>query len=175
LILDFILGAILFLSILAVPSVKRIHNALKGTRHLKRYTRVAKMSFLAWAALLIILFILVFVEKICPAVYNTTHIATILNNVNQLINTLQFYAAFQLLIAVEFLMKLGSGRKEIHSYDIDKESSNDPAPDAHASSPSTRELFRLDIPISPISEPSCDQSSDIFSPGWKKRKSESRG
>jgi hypothetical protein len=110
------------------------------------------------------LIILVFVEKFSPSVYNTTHIALILNNLNQLINTLQFYAAFQLLISVDFLMKLGSERKVIYSVAIDDESRSDPASDAHASSPSMQELFRLNAPISSIDEPSRDQSSVIFSP-----------
>jgi hypothetical protein len=164
LILDFILGSILFLSFLTVPAVKRILKALEGTRHLERYTNVARVGFWSWASLLTVLIILVFVEKFCPSVYNTTHIALILNNLNQLINTLQFYAAFQLLIAVDFLMKLGSQRKVIYSVAIDVESRSDPASDAHASSPSMQQLFRLDAPISSIDEPSRDQSSEIFSP-----------
>jgi hypothetical protein len=101
---------------LTVPAVKKILEELKGTRHLKRYTRVARTGFWAWFSLLVILVILVFIEKLSPAVYNTTHIALILNSVARLVNTLQFYAAFQLLRAVEFLMKLGSGRKKIHSF-----------------------------------------------------------
>jgi hypothetical protein len=123
------------------------------------------MSFSAWASLLTVLIILVFVQKFVPAVHSTTHIATIINNFTQLVNTLQFYAAFQLLIAVEFLMKLGSGRKEIYTSPVDVESRSDPASDARASSPSTREMFRLDNPISSISGPSCDLSTDIFERG----------
>jgi hypothetical protein len=164
LILDFILGSILFSSFLTVPAVKKVLHSLRGTRHLERYTNVARVGFWSWASLLTVLIILVFVEKVCPSVYNTTHIALILNKVNQLINTLQFFAAFQLLIAVEFLMKLGSGRKMLNSFPVDVESRSDPASDAHASSPSMQEMFRLDVPISPISGPSCDQSSDNFSP-----------
>jgi hypothetical protein len=95
---------------------------------------------------LLILIILVSVEKFEPAVYKTTHIALILNNLNQLLNTLQFYAAFQLLIAVDFLMKLGSQRKVINSVAIEDESRSDPASDADPSTPSMRELFRIDDP-----------------------------
>jgi hypothetical protein len=150
LILDFLFGSILFYSFLTVPAVKRILKELEGTRHLERYTKVARIGFVSWAALLIILIILVSVEKFVPAVYKTTHIALILNNLNQLINTLQFYAAFQLLIAVDFLMKLGSQRKVINSVAIDDESRSDPASDAHASSPSMRDMFRVstDHPLS---------------------------
>jgi hypothetical protein len=146
LILDFIFGSILFLSFLTVPAVKRILQALEGTRHLERYTNVARVGFWSWASLLTVLIILVFVEKFLPAVYNTKHIALILNNFNQLINTLQFYAAFQLLIAVDFLMKLGSERKKIRTNDRreDIESRSDPASDANPSSPSMEELFRID-------------------------------
>jgi hypothetical protein len=158
LILDFILGSILFLSFLTVPAVKRILRELEGTRHLERYTNLARVGFWSWATLLTILIILVFVEKFCPAVYSTTHIALILNSLNQLVNTLQFYAAFQLLIAVDFLMKLASGRKRIDTRP-DVESRSDPASDARCSGSEMQELFRMDHPISPMSEP-----SDIFSP-----------
>jgi hypothetical protein len=68
-------------------------------------------------------------------------------------------------------MKLGSGRKEIYSSPVDVESRSDPASDAHASSPSMRELFQHS-PVSDILEPSCDQNSEIYSPGGM---SESRG
>jgi hypothetical protein len=120
---------------------------LKNLRELdlKRYTRVARTGFWAKFSLLVLLVFLVFVEKLSPAVYNTTHIALILNSVTQLVNTLQFYAAFQLLRAVEFLMKLGSGREKIYSFADDVESRIDPASDANASSPSARELFSLDF------------------------------
>jgi hypothetical protein len=169
LILDIIFGSILFLSFLTVPAVKRILRELEGTRHLERYTKVARVGFWSWATLLTVLTILVFVEKFCPAVYNTTHIALILNSLNQLVNTLQFYAAFQLLIAVDFLMKLGSGRKRIDTRP-DVESRSDPASDARFSGSEMQELFRMDHPIIPMSEPSRDQSSDIFSPARKTRK-----
>jgi hypothetical protein len=142
--LDFIFGSILFLSFLTVPSVKKALYNLRGTRHLEKYTRRVKTWFSIWAALLLSLIILVFIEKFVPGVYRTTHIALILNNCNQLINTLQFYAAFQMLRAVDFLMKLGSGRKAINSFPVDDESRSDPASNAHASSPSMREMFRID-------------------------------
>jgi hypothetical protein len=145
-ILDFVFGSILFLSIFSIPSVKNVIYAIRGTRHIERYTRRAKTFFSIWATLLVILVILVFVENFVPGVYRTTHIALILNNVNQLINTLQFYAAFQLLIAVDFLMKLGSGKKKINSIVIEDGSGSDPASDAHASSPSMQELFQLENP-----------------------------
>jgi hypothetical protein len=149
LILDFIFGSILFYSFLSVPAVKRILKALEGTRHLERYTKKARIGFVSWAALLLILIILVSVENFEPAIYKTTHLALILNNVNQLLNTLQFYAAFQLLIAVDFLMKLGSRRKVINSFVIDDESRSDPASDADPSTPSMREMFRMnDAPSS---------------------------
>jgi hypothetical protein len=159
LILDFIFGSILFYSFMTVPSVKRVLLSLQGTRHLKRYTKVARIGFVSWAALLLILIILVSIEKFEPAVYKTTHIALIFNNFNQLINTLQFYAAFQLLIAVDFLMKLGSGKKVINSIAIDDGSRSDPTSDAHASSPSMREIFRMDDPPSydPLSSGLGDQ------------------
>jgi hypothetical protein len=150
LILDFIFGSILFLSFLTVPSVKRILESLKGTRHLKKYTTKARIGFLSWAAFLLILIVLVSVEKFEPAVYKTTHIALIMNNFNQLINTLQFYAAFQLLIAVDFLMKLGSRRKRIRTFarSEDVASRSDPASDADPSTPSMREMFRMEDPLS---------------------------
>jgi hypothetical protein len=143
LILDFLFGIILFPSVLAVPSVGKILHDIRGTRHLKKYTIRAKLSFLAWTSLLTVLIILVFMEKFCPSVYNTTHIALILNNLNQLINTLQFYAAFQLLIAIEYLMKLGSKRKVINSLAIEGESKSDKASDGKASTPSMEELFKI--------------------------------
>jgi hypothetical protein len=164
LILDFIFGTILFFSFLTVPAVKRILRTLEGTDHLERYTNVARAGFWSWASLLTVLIILVFMEKFIPAVYNTTHIAVILNSLNQLINTLQFYAAFQLLIAVDFLMKLGSRRKVVNSFAVDVESRADPASDARASTPSMQRMFQLENPSSE-SQPSSYRESDIFSPG----------
>jgi hypothetical protein len=160
LIVDFVLGCILFAAFLTVPAVKKILVALQGTSHLKRYTRVARTGFWAWLSLLVFLVFLVFVEKLSPAVHNTTHIALILNGVNQLVNTLQFYAAFQLLRAVEFLMKLGSGRKKIYTFADDVESRSDPASDANASSPSARELFQIDAPYSNIESSGAGSSYD---------------
>jgi hypothetical protein len=148
LILDFIFGTILFLSFLTVPAVKKILKTLEGTRHLERYTKIARFGFCSWAALLIFLVILVFIEKFSPAVYRTTHLALILNSLNQLINTLQFYAAYQLLIAIEFLMKLGSQRKVVNSFAVDVESRADPASDANPSTPSMQRMFQLDNPDS---------------------------
>jgi hypothetical protein len=142
LILDFIFGSLLFASFLTVPKVKKVLKDLEGTRHLERYTKVAKNGFIAWTTLLISLIILVFVEKFTPSVYRTTHIALILNNLNQLINTMQFYAAFQFLRAVEFLMKLGSGRKQINSFVIDDASRSDVASDADPS-PSMKDMFLI--------------------------------
>jgi hypothetical protein len=143
LILDFILGLILLASFWTVPAVKKIILQIKGTRHLERYTKKARAFFTFWLSLLCLLIILVFTGKLAPAVYRTTHIALILNNLTQLINTIQFYAAFQLLRVAEFLMKLASGRKRINSYAIE-ESKSDPAPDASYSTPSAQDLFRLD-------------------------------
>ena len=59
-----------------------------------------------------ILVLLVCVEQFLPAVYTTTHIALILNNVNQIINTLQFIAAFEVLGAMELLMRLSTNRMD---------------------------------------------------------------
>jgi hypothetical protein len=146
LILDYIFGLILVASFMKVPSVMRILEAMQGTRHLERYTKVARTGFLAWTALLLTLIIFVFVENFVPAVYKTIHIALILNNINQVLNTLQFYSAFQLIRAVEFLMMLASGRKRINSYAVYDESRSDPASDAAPSTPSQIALFRIENP-----------------------------
>jgi hypothetical protein len=154
LILDYIFGLILVASFMKVPAVKRILEAMQGTRHLERYTKVARTGFFAWTALLLALIILVFVENFVPAVYKTTHIALILNNINQILNTLQFYSAFQLLRAIEFIMKLATGRKKLQSRAyIEGPSSSDAASDAIFSTPSMRELFSMGNPSSSNESP----------------------
>lgn len=99
-----------------VAAVKSALDSIKGTRHLERYTSKAKNGFIAWTGLLAFLIILVFVEKFTPAVYNTVHIALVMNNLNQLINTLQFIAAFNVLWGIEILLAIGLGRKKINSF-----------------------------------------------------------
>jgi hypothetical protein len=162
LILDYIFGLILVASFMKVPAVKKILEAMRGTRHLERYTNVARTGFLAWTALLLTLIILVFLENVVPAVYKTPHIALILNNINQLLNTLQFYSAFQLLRAIEFLMKIATGRKLIqsHAY-IEGASSFDPASDAFCSTPSQIALFHQDDPRSRIEASGNDMEEEL--------------
>lgn len=93
----------------AKRGIERIRNT---SNH---YKRKAKTLASAWIALLVVLLASVFVSKFLPAVYNTVHIALIINNFIQLINTLQFYAALQLLREVEFVLAVGTGRRVIES------------------------------------------------------------
>ena len=116
LILDYAFGCILFVVFTKTASVKKVLKELEGTRHLERYSQKVYMAFSIWTSLLLSLVILVLVEKFTPAVYQTVHIASIMNSLNQLINTLQFFFAFEFIRSVEFLVKLGSGRKRINSF-----------------------------------------------------------
>lgn len=126
-IVDFILGCSLLLSCRRVRTVELGLSMLEGTRHMERYMDEAWRNFKIWAGLLTTLIILVLVEKFVPAVYQTVHIALILNNFNQLINTMQFYAAFKILRGVEILMAIGTGRKVISSQAFQEQSESIPA------------------------------------------------
>lgn len=92
-------------------------------------------SFIVWSSMLVLLLILVCVENTVPVVFNTVHIALILNNLNQLINTLQFLAAFEFMHYIELLMRIGTNRtEEVEATPKGEGSSSwDPASDAHSS------------------------------------------
>ena len=107
---------------------KSIDNNNQGANsNIELYTKEAWRDFTIWASLLGTLIILVFIEKFVPAVYNTVHIALVLNNFNQLINTMQFIVAFKLLRGVEILLAIGTGRKKIKSERVPEESESIPA------------------------------------------------
>ena len=116
-ILDFVFGSLMINAFLRLERVQKVLDTMKGYEFKKKYEKRAKLAYFAWAALLASLILLVCVEQFVPQVYGTVHIALILNNVNQIINTLQFIAAFEVLGAVELLMKLTTNRLEQHKPD----------------------------------------------------------
>jgi hypothetical protein len=109
-ILDFILGTLLFRAFLTVPKVVKSLDTYRGFLFRETYEKRLKIAFGIWASLLATLIILVFVEKFVPGVYKTIHVALILNNINQLINTCQFIAAFETMTVIEMLMCLATDR-----------------------------------------------------------------
>jgi hypothetical protein len=109
-ILDFILGTLMFRAFLTVPKVVKSLDTYRGYLFQEKYKPRLKIAFGIWASLLGTLFILVLVENFVPGVYRATHVATILNNINQLINTLQFIAAFETMTIIEMLMCLATNR-----------------------------------------------------------------
>jgi hypothetical protein len=109
-ILDFILGTLMFRAFLTVPKVVKSLDTYRGYLFQEKYEPRLKIAFGIWVSLLATLFIFVFVEKFVPGVYRTTHVALILNNVNQLKNTLQFIAAFETMTIIEMLMCLATNR-----------------------------------------------------------------
>jgi hypothetical protein len=106
-ILDFILGTLMFRAFLTVPKVVKALDTYRGYLFQEKYKKRLKIIYGCWASLLATLVILVLVENFVPGVHRTTHIALILNNVNQLINTCQFIAAFETMTIIEMLMTLG--------------------------------------------------------------------
>jgi hypothetical protein len=106
-ILDFILGTLMFRAFLTVPKVVKALDTYRGYLFQEKYTRRLKIIYGCWASLLATLIILVLIENFVPGIYRTTHIALILNNINQLINTCQFIAAFETMTIIEMLMILG--------------------------------------------------------------------
>lgn len=115
----------MFIAFKTIPAVQRGMKQLKGTRHMNRYFTRAWIFATLWFSLLVILIAAVFASKFWPRVYQTVHIALIVNNFIQLINTLQFYAAFQLLRGLEFMLSIGTRRKVIQSYAITENSASD--------------------------------------------------
>ena len=142
-ILDFFFGSLLIYAILNVPTFTKRLDEIKGTRHLRHYKTVAIRSYAAWSFLLVLLCASVFVGKFMPQIYLTTHISLIVNNTTQLINTLQFYAAFRLMEAIEFLAKIGTGRVKIGSAGFDEAGSSAHPSDARPS-PSQEDMFRIE-------------------------------
>lgn len=109
-ILDYIMGLVLLAAILAVP---KIQKALRTQAFLdvKEFYAVRAVSyFYCWTGLLVVIIILAIVENTVPAISNTVHIASILNHINQIINTLQFLAAFEYMYAIELLLLIGVGK-----------------------------------------------------------------
>ncbi|KAL3898141.1 MAG: hypothetical protein SGCHY_002939 [Lobulomycetales sp.] len=113
---DFVLGLIALVSFLHVQSVSNVLEKLHGTRHMERYSRRANQILAGWALLLWIVVALVFVQKFTTAVYTDVHASAIMNNATQLLNTVQFWVAYELIRSLEFILKLGTGRKKIISY-----------------------------------------------------------
>jgi hypothetical protein len=109
-ILDFILGTLMFRAFLTVPKVVKALDTYRGYLFQEQYTKRLKIIYGCWASLLATLIILVLIENFVPGIYRTTHIALILNNLNQLINTCQFIAAFETMTIIEMLMSLATNR-----------------------------------------------------------------
>ena len=127
---------------LMVPAITKRFDEIKGTRHLEKYKAVARRSYIGWCVLLFLLCTSVFMGKFLPDIYRTTHIALIVNNTSQLINTLQFYAAFRLMQAIEFLIKLGTGKVRVGSAGYNEDGSSAPPSDARPS-PSQGDMFEI--------------------------------
>jgi hypothetical protein len=109
-ILDFILGTLLYRAFLTVPKVVKALDTYRGYLFQEKYEKRLKIVYGSWASLLVVLIILVFIENFVPGVYRTTHIASILNSINQLINTCQFIVAFETMTVIEMLMCLATDR-----------------------------------------------------------------
>jgi hypothetical protein len=109
-ILDFILGILLYRAFLTVPKVVKALDTYRGFLFRETYEKRLKIAFRIWASLLATLIILVLIENFVPGVYKTIHISLIMNNVNQLINTCQFIAAFETMTVIEMLMCLATDR-----------------------------------------------------------------
>lgn len=136
---DFVFGVLLVRSVSTVNAVKKGVTRIRRSSKTRYHEVKVKIFALVWVALLIVLLVLVFVTKFLAAVYNTVHIALIINNFIQLINTLQFFAAFQLLREVEFVLSVGTGRRNINS-EPSLQSSKDYASDMQVDS-SMAELY----------------------------------
>ncbi|KAL3897359.1 MAG: hypothetical protein SGCHY_003473 [Lobulomycetales sp.] len=107
---DFILGSILIAIFFRIQRVKKALNTMKGETFCEAYSHKAKMAYACWAFMLVVLFALAFAQKFVRGVYETTHIANAMNAAGQLVNTLQYLAAFETLGALEFLLRLATNR-----------------------------------------------------------------
>lgn len=82
---------------------------------MERYQRKARTFATIWFLLLFVLFVAIFISKFSPAVYRTVHLSLIIKNLIQLVHTMQFYAAVQLLRGLEIMLSIGTGRKQVNS------------------------------------------------------------
>ncbi|KAL3895213.1 MAG: hypothetical protein SGCHY_004834, partial [Lobulomycetales sp.] len=108
---DYVLGIIALYRFLLVPAVAKAMENLDQTDHLFRYGKRANRIFMGWSFLLFLVVILVFLQKLDPTVYSSIHASAIMNNLVQLLNTCQFWIAYELIRALEFLLRLATGRK----------------------------------------------------------------
>ncbi|KAL3895396.1 MAG: hypothetical protein SGCHY_004724, partial [Lobulomycetales sp.] len=144
LIIDFVLGIIALSTFIHVPAVAKVLKELHGTRHHQRYSRRANRITSAWTFLLLVGIILVFVQRLTPTVYNDIHASAIINNVVQLLNTVQFWIAYELIRALEFLLRIGTGRKRIISHapdDWDASDSCHPSSVSDSEKPSENDVI----------------------------------
>ncbi|KAL3895993.1 MAG: hypothetical protein SGCHY_004361 [Lobulomycetales sp.] len=119
-IVDFVLGLLALHWFLRVPAVTKAMESMHGTEHLFRYRQRANRILMGWSFLLFLVIILVFVQKLDPKVYSSIHASAIMNNIVQLLNTCQFWIAYELIRALEFLLRLATGRKRIITYADDE-------------------------------------------------------
>lgn len=133
----------MFWTFLLVPAVKKAIHQLKGTRHMERYKRTAYIFASTWISLLVILLIAAFLSKFSPLVYGTVHIALIISNFIQLINTVLFYVAFQLLQGLELLLSIGAGHQKVNSVVITESSGKEGLSDMKVES-SMKDLYSME-------------------------------
>jgi hypothetical protein len=129
-----------FASFLSLQLKKRL-DSIKAPDTWRIHTKVARGEFhsgIYWPP-----FILVFAGKLSPAIYNTTHIALILNNFTQLINTLQFLLHFNWW-EVEFWWAGLRSLEQIAHLLYRRRSCQWTCADAKFSTPGEREMFQIE-------------------------------
>jgi hypothetical protein len=101
--IDFVFGIILIWCLFKVPRIKKLFATVKGELYRDEYKKQALYSFVGWASLLCVSIILSFSLQFSHAIASTVHIFSVLNSCVQLINTIQFWVAFEFIFALELV------------------------------------------------------------------------
>ena len=159
-IMDFILGSVLFASMYTKLNIK---ERTQGTRKLYRYS--AYSLYFIWTALLVILIVLTSLVNFVPQVSNTVHIKSIFTLVVNLINTIQFLAAYEFMVAIELLTKIAVGtvRLEEASSQNARSTRDEPMSVSRFSNPEEMHISALGSVIDKGSEKGVEKELSFFS------------
>lgn len=164
-VLDFILGAITFFTVLSVPKIKaQLSDASR------KYRRNALLFFLAWFLILVLVIILQIAVYTVPSILGTVQLSNILNAVIEVLNTIEFVLAYEYMRVIEFMIAVGvgllyviPGRVQIERRDNTKDSS-DAASDAKYSKPDEIDSDRVSSAVNGSSSGKEDSSASISVP-----------
>lgn len=131
---DYALGTFLLVALANVPRIRKMLNTSRGFEFRQHYQKRAYILYGVWSFLLVLVIVLTMSQRLVPGIVNSVHPSQIIGNTVQLLNTIQFILGFELMAAIELIMRIGVNRVEARKR-IKKESENS----------NTEELIQEDV------------------------------